>query len=131
MRRQAGQGHCVKFHLCGKAIASRGAVVFALAVGFGDVAGVVSSSGASTATITASTAVSSETPAPPPNPSGPTGGGGALPVVPAAGACIIGLNCGCIRNITCPGAVHHRPAPSNDHPQVPAAGPLPGPGGGG
>jgi hypothetical protein len=60
--------------------------------------------------------------APPPHPSGPTAAGGALPVVPAGGGgCIIGLNCGCIRGITCPGAVHRRPAPANDHPHDPPA----------
>lgn len=40
------------------------------------------------------------------------------------GACIIGLNCGCIRNITCP-APHRRPAPDNGKPHSA----RPGPGG--
>jgi hypothetical protein len=105
MRRQAGQDHRVRLGLGGTAIA------FALAVGFGDVAGVVPSSGATT-------------PALPPHPSGAATGAGALPVVPVGGgACIIGLNCGCIRGITCPGTVHHRPAPANAHPHDPPVGP--------
>jgi len=109
MHRQVGQGHRVRLGLGGTAIA------FALALGFGDVANAVPSSGAATASM-AST--------PSPHPSGPTTGGGAVPVVPVGGgACIIGLNCGCIRGITCPGTVHHRPAPSNDHPHDPPAGP--------
>jgi hypothetical protein len=37
----------------------------------------------------------------PADPHGP-GGGGALPVVPVHGGCIIGLNCGCIRGTTGP-----------------------------
>jgi len=53
------------------------------------------------------------------------------PVVPVGGgACIIGLNCGCIRGITCPGTVHHPPAPASEHPPDAPAGPGPGPGGG-
>jgi hypothetical protein len=56
----------------------------------------------------------------------PTGGNGdgAIPVQPVAGACIIGLNCGCIAHHTCatphahPGttggpAQHNAPAPQN------------------
>src|SRR5271156_5110991 len=79
---------------------------------------------------TATSAFSSEAPAPSPAPSSPTRGG-ALPVVPVGGgACIAGLNCGCIRYITCPGTIpHHHPAPANDHPPD-APGPGPGPGGG-
>jgi len=61
----------------------------------------------------------------PPSPGGATGGGGgALPVQPVGGgACIIGLNCGCIRNITCPkphpshpdtaNGQHNAPGPQN------------------
>ncbi len=44
-------------------------------------------------------------------------GGGALPVQPAGGgACIVGLNCGCIPRITCP-TPHPRPgtAGANQH----------------
>ncbi|MBW0016222.1 MAG: hypothetical protein JO236_01535 [Mycobacterium sp.] len=41
--------------------------------------------------------------APAPDPGDPRGGGGALPVRPAGGgACIVGLNCGCIPRLTCP-----------------------------
>jgi hypothetical protein len=110
------------------AIALRGgAAVFVLAVG------VVSQSLANTPAAGAASAIASETQAPPKDPGGPGGGGGAdgaLPVVPAHGGCIIGLNCGCIRGITCPGTVQHRrPAPVNDHPHDAPAGP--GPGGGG
>ena len=55
--------------------------------------------------------------------SGGRTGGGALPVVPARlaplpepGGCIIGLDCGCIRGLTCPGTIpHHKPAPTNGH----------------
>ena len=42
-------------------------------------------------------------PAPPSSGAVTGGGGGALPARPAGGgACITGLNCDCIRNITCP-----------------------------
>ncbi len=52
------------------------------------------------------------------------GGGGAIPVQPVGGgACIIGLNCGCIPHRTCPtphprpgtagGNQHNAPAPQN------------------
>lgn len=62
------------------------------------------------------TVASSTAPAPPPAP------GGALPVRPAGGgACIIGLNCGCIRYITCPGS-HPRPPVTNSQ-QHPAPAP--------
>src|ERR1700730_8656909 len=80
---------------------------------------------------TATRVLSSETSAPSPPASGPgdgEGAGGALPVLPAHGGCIIGLNCGCIRGITCPGTIpHRRPAPANAQPHDPPA----GPGGGG
>jgi len=78
----------------------------------------------------ATSAFASAAQAPTPAPGGLTRGG-ALPVVPVGGgACIIGLNCGCIRGITCPGTVHHPPAPANAHPPDAPAGPGPGPGGG-
>jgi hypothetical protein len=98
------------------AIALRaGAGLFVLMVGCGAVAGGVSQSGAPTPT-TATSALSSETPPPPKDPGDPTGGGGALPVRPII--CYAGLNCGCIRGITCPGTIphHHHPAPTNDQP---------------
>jgi len=85
----------------------------------GAVAGGVSQSGAPAPT-TATSALSSETQPPPNDPGAPTGGGGALPVRPIMG-CYLGLNCGCIRGITCPGTVHHKPAPTNDHPPNPPA----------
>ncbi len=59
------------------------------------------------------------------SPAGPDrSDGGALPAVPVHGGCIIGLNCGCIPNLTCPGShprkgqpdSHRRPAPSNPTP---------------
>ena len=99
------------------AIALRaGAGLFVVMVGCGALAGGVSQSGAPTPT-TATSALSSETPSPPSDPGGPTGGGGALPVRPII--CYVGLNCGCIRGITCPGTIphhHHNPAPTNDQP---------------
>jgi hypothetical protein len=57
---------------------------------------------------------------------------GALPVVPVGGSgCISGLNCGCIRYVTCPGTVRDRPpAPANIHPPNANAPAAPGPGGG-
>ncbi|MEE6177953.1 hypothetical protein [Mycobacterium sp. 050134] len=59
------------------------------------------------------------TPAPPSQP------GGALPVQPVGGGgCVIGLNCGCIRNVTCPGSRPH-PHPGNVNNQ-----PHPAPGSG-
>ncbi len=83
------------------------AIAFAFTAGFGDVAGVVLSSGAAT-------------PAPPPHPSVTTGRG-ALPVVPVGGGgCIIGLNCGCVHN--CPNQ-HRHPAPAIVHPSDAPAGP--------
>ncbi len=47
---------------------------------------------------------------------------GTAPPPDGGGACIIGLNCGCIRNITCP-TPHRRPAPANDTPHSAPAGP--------
>jgi hypothetical protein len=111
------------------AIASRaGAGLFVLmVVGCGAVAGGVSQSGAPTPT-TVTSALSSETPSPPNDPGGPAGGG-ALPVHPIMG-CYVGLNCGCIRGVTCPGTIthHHHPAPTNDQPHGAPGG---APGGGG
>ena len=98
------------------AIALRaGAGMFVL-VGCGAFAGGVSQSGAPTPT-TATSALSSETQPPPHDSGGPTGGGGALPVRPIMG-CYLGLNCGCIRGITCPGTIphHHHPAPTDGQP---------------
>ncbi len=46
-----------------------------------------------------------------------------MPVVPVGGgACIVGLNCGCIPRLTCP-TPHRRPAPVNDRPRDAPAGP--------
>jgi hypothetical protein len=67
---------------------------------------------------------SSEMPSTPQDSDGRTGGG-ALRVVPARlaplpepGGCIIGLDCGCIRGVTCVGTVpHHKPAPTGGEPQ--------------
>jgi hypothetical protein len=119
------------------AIALRGAVaVFVLMVGCGAAVGAQPS--APPPDMPATSALSSEIPLPPGDPGGLTGGG-ALPVVPAKlaplpdpGGCIIGLNCGCIRGLTCPGTVpHHHPAPDNGDPSGAPAVPGPGPGGGG
>jgi hypothetical protein len=56
-------------------------------------------------------ASSSVTVTPPPSPT-PADPGGAFPAVPAGGgACIIGLNCGCIPRITCPTPRRH-PGPA-------------------
>jgi len=105
------------------AIALRGAAaMFVLMVGCGAAVGAQPS--APTPDTPATSALSSEMPAPPGDPGGLTGGG-ALPVVPAKlaplpepGGCIIGLDCGCIRGLTCPGTIpHHKPVPTNGHPQ--------------
>lgn len=72
----------------------------------------------------AAIASSNEMPLTPEDPGGLTSGG-ALPVVPARlaplpdpGGCISGLNCGCIRGLTCPGTIpHHHPTQANGHPQ--------------
>ncbi len=109
----------------------RGAAVFVLAVGCGAGVGGVSQHETATSAVVAATAdtwtsvVSGEAPAPPNDPGG--WAGGALPVVPVHGGCIIGLNCGCIRGITCPGTVHHRhPAPGNIEPHDAPTGPKGG-----
>ena len=71
---------------------------------------------AAAAPVTTTAASTITEPGPPPAP------GGALPVRPAGGgACIIGLNCGCIRYITCPGS-HPRPPVTNSQ-QHPAPAP--------
>jgi|SRR5271169_383555 len=96
--------------------------LFVLMVGCG--AAVAARPTAATPDTPATSASSSEMPLPPEDPGGLTGGG-ALPVVPARlaplpdpGGCIIGLNCGCIRGLTCPGTIpHHHPAPTNGQPQ--------------
>ncbi len=116
------------------AIALRGAAaMFVFAVGCG--AAVGANRSAPTPDTPATSALSGEMHSPSNDPGGLTGGG-ALPVVPARlaplpqpGGCIIGLDCGCIRGVTCPGTVHHRPAPPNDHASDAPAGPGPGPGG--
>ncbi len=52
----------------------------------------------------AASSIVAPAPAPPGEP------GGALPVHPAGGGgCVIGLNCGCIANITCPKPPRHPP----------------------
>lgn len=57
-----------------------------------------------------------------PAPPAPPIARGALPVQPVGGGgCIIGLNCGCIRNVTCPHPHARRPAvPDIDTDQHPA-----------
>jgi hypothetical protein len=99
-----------------------GAAALAVTIGCGAMAGAPPDT-------TAAKFLSSATPAPAPTPVDRAGGGGALPVVPVGGgACIAGLNCGCIRYITCPGTIrHHPPTPANNHPPPP---PAPDPGGG-
>jgi hypothetical protein len=108
------------------------AVLAAIALGADPVANAASVSGerALAPDTTATNAMSGETPAPPPAPSGITGGGGALPVLPATGGCIIGLNCGCIGRL-CPGPQpHHHPTLTNGQPNYAPAVPRPGPSGG-
>lgn len=98
-----------------------GTAAIALAAGFGAVVGVQMDTNGTRV-------LSGEAPELSPVPGDRAEGGGALPVVPVGGgACISGLNCGCIRYITCPGTIrHHRPAPVNDHPPDPPAAPAPG-----
>ncbi|RAU92034.1 hypothetical protein DQP58_19440 [Mycobacterium colombiense] len=52
----------------------------------------------------------------------PPAPGGALPVHPAGGGggCIIGLNCGCARNVTCPSSHPHRPSADKNQHAAPA-----------
>lgn len=114
------------------AIAVRGAAAMFLIVGSGATVGARAS--APTPAAPAASAVSSEIPAPPGDSGGLTGGG-ALRVVPARlaplpepGGCIIGLDCGCIRGLTCPGSTPHRkPAPADGQPQGVAPPPAPAP----
>ncbi|MEB4211496.1 hypothetical protein [Mycobacterium sp. 94-17] len=69
----------------------------------GCVAAFVVAAGLSTAGAPAATASSSDAPSAP---------GGAVRVQPAGGGgCIIGLNCGCVRKVTCP-------TPHPRHPNV-------------
>ena len=108
------------------------AAMFVLMVGCGAAVGAQASPPTPDAPATG--APSSEMPAPPEDPGGLTGGG-ALPVVPARlaplpqpGGCIIGLDCGCIRGVTCPGSTpHHKPAPGDGHPQDAPPPPAPTP----
>lgn len=110
-----------------------GAGLFVLVVGCGAAAiGAGATVLVPDTTTTVTNATAGEVPAPPSNPGGPTRGGGALPVVPAGGGgCIPGLQCGCIRGITCPGDhIHHpHPAPANVNPPGAQTGPRPGGGG--
>ncbi|OSC25408.1 hypothetical protein B8W69_19160 [Mycobacterium vulneris] len=78
---------------------------------FGCVTAVVLAAGLSSGGAPAATATPSVvTPAPP-------APGGAVPVQPVGGGgCIIGLNCGCIRKVTCPSPHPRRPSvDSNQH----------------
>jgi hypothetical protein len=51
----------------------------------------------------------------------PPAPGGAAPVQPVGGGgCIIGLNCGCIRNVTCPSPHPRRPSVDNNQHAAPA-----------
>jgi hypothetical protein len=102
-----------------------GVAAVAVALGLG-VAGVVPAGYSSTVAGSARPA-----PTPAPAPGDRAGGGGALPVVPVGGSgCIAGLNCGCIRYITCPGTVRHRPAPATVNNRPPDAPGAADPGGG-
>src|SRR5271156_3627635 len=97
-----------------------GAAVVALALGCGvDRAGASLSS----ANNPSSTVLGAPSPTTSGGATGGSGGGGALPVQPVGGgACIIGLNCGCIRAIPCPVTTpHHHPAATNDHQPAPGA----------
>ena len=77
------------------AIALRGcAAVFVVAIGCG-----VETAAQGGLSIPAAAAMAATSGQPPADPQGP---GGALPVVPVHGGCIVGLNCGCIRGTTGP-----------------------------
>jgi hypothetical protein len=77
------------------AIALRGyAAVFVVAIGCG-----VETAAQSGLSMPAAAAMAATSGQPPADPQGP---GGALPVVPVHGGCIVGLNCGCIRGTTGP-----------------------------
>jgi|SRR5271166_1779374 len=98
-----------------------GATILGLAVGCG---GGKSPSSTTTTTPTMTTS-SSGTPAPPPaaTPGGPAGG--AFPGRPIM--CYVGLNCGCIPHLTCPGSAR-RPLtapPPTPQPTRPGGGPDP------
>jgi hypothetical protein len=91
-----------------------GGAALVVAIGFGV-------AGAGEALTTATSPSSSVVPAPPsPEPITGGSGGGALPVQPAAGACIIGLNCGCIPHHTCP-TPHPRPGNTGTNQHNPPA----------
>lgn len=80
--------------------------VSALVVAMGFTSGAAPATGASSSVVT-----------PPPAP------GGALPVHPVGGGggCIIGLNCGCARNATCPSSPPRRPSADKSQHAAPAA----------
>jgi hypothetical protein len=112
----------------GRSVALRASAgLFVVMVGCG-AAVVGAGASAPTPDTTATNAMSSAAPAPPPAPGGPTGGGGALPVRPATGGCIIGLNCGCISRL-CPGPQPHHPGITNGQPNYAPVTPRPGGGG--
>jgi hypothetical protein len=101
-----------------------GATILVLAAGC--VGGYGRSKSTTTTTPTTTTS-SSVTPAPPPaaTPGGPAGG--AFSGRPIMG-CYIGLNCGCIPHLTCPGSARRRPLtapPSTPPPTRPGGGPDP------
>jgi DMSO/TMAO reductase YedYZ molybdopterin-dependent catalytic subunit len=101
-----------------------GATILVLAAGC--VGGYGKSKSTTTTTPTTTTS-SSVTPAPPPaaTPGGPAGG--AFPGRPIMG-CYIGLNCGCIPHLTCPGSARRRPLtapPPTPPPTRPGGGPDP------
>lgn len=85
----------------GTTIGWRGCLA-ALAVAIGCGVATATSSEPAVVTAAAMAAASGQPPAPPADPRGPGEGGGALPVVPAHGGCIVGLDCGCIRGTTGP-----------------------------
>lgn len=98
-------------HLKTAAALCGGVTALVMGIGLSDVGAVRTTSAAS----------SSVSPAPP----SPANPGGALPVRPAGGGgCIIGMNCGCIRNITCPKPHARHPGVVGD-PQ--RGGPAPAP----
>ncbi|OBI43853.1 hypothetical protein A5708_17895 [Mycobacterium colombiense] len=81
----------------------------------GCVTAVVFTAGLASGAAPAATATPSVvTPAPP-------APGGSVPVQPVGGGgCIIGLNCGCIRNVTCPSPHPRRPNVDNNQHAAPA-----------
>ncbi|MCK8646559.1 hypothetical protein [Mycobacterium colombiense] len=81
---------------------------------FGCVTAVVLAAGPSFGGAPAAATPSVVTPAPPVP-------GGAVPVQPVGGGgCIIGLNCGCIRNVTCPSTRPRHPGVNNNQHAAPA-----------